>query len=75
MRIQKSHLKELIKQSIYELIEGGPGSGRKGGLDSGGPSYANVPKGAKSSKEARKMLKKKNNCKRNKKMDENSRRK
>ena len=28
MKIKKSHLKELIKQSIYELSEGGPGSGR-----------------------------------------------
>jgi len=28
VKIKKSHLKELIKQSIYELSEGGPGSGR-----------------------------------------------
>ena len=27
VKIQKSHLKELIRQSIYELREGGPGSG------------------------------------------------
>ena len=42
------------------MIEGGPGSGRKGGGDTtGGPSYANVPKGAKTSKDAKKMKKKK----------------
>ena len=28
MKIARSRLKELVKQSIYELIEGGPGSGR-----------------------------------------------
>ena len=43
--------------------EGGPGSGRPKGddepFDSGGPSYANVPKGAKTSKQAKEMSKKK----------------
>ena len=28
MKIARSRLKELVKQSIYELIDGGPGSGR-----------------------------------------------
>jgi len=53
MKIKKSQLKELVRQSIYdEIQEGGPGSGRpKGGRDVGGPSYANVPKGVKSSKD------------------------
>jgi hypothetical protein len=54
VKIQKSQLKELIRQSIYELREGGPGSGRKKDddkYDVGGPSYANVPKGVKSSKD------------------------
>ena len=42
-----------------KVKEGGPGSGRKGGGDTtGGPSYANVPKGAKTSKDARKKVKK-----------------
>ena len=58
MKITKSHLKELIRQSVIdEIKEGGPGSGRKPEDETGGPSYANVPKGAKSSKEARKMKK------------------
>ena len=60
MKITKNQLKELVQQSIEEMIEGGPGSGRKGGGDTtGGPSYANVPKGAKTSKDAKKMKKKK----------------
>ena len=60
MKLTKNQLKELIQQSIDEMIEGGPGSGRKGGGDTtGGPSYANVPKGAKTSKDVKKMKKKK----------------
>jgi hypothetical protein len=60
VKITKNQLKELVQQSIEEMIEGGPGSGRKGGGDTtGGPSYANVPKGAKTSKDAKKMKKKK----------------
>jgi hypothetical protein len=49
--------KAMKKKKIKK--EGGPGSGRKGGFDVGGPAYPNVPKGAKSTKQARKMLKKK----------------
>tara|TARA_R110002167_G_scaffold167301_1_gene364538 strand:+ start:49 stop:849 length:801 start_codon:yes stop_codon:yes gene_type:complete len=63
MKISRNSLKELIRQSIDELKEGGPGSGRPKGddepFDSGGPSYANVPKGAKTSKQAKEMSKKK----------------
>ena len=114
MKLTRNKLKEIIRQTIDELKEGGPGSGRpkgsgnypgssagdkafkkhfsrptkddyitdplpdrskkkkktdeggkgsgpqKGGGDStGGPSYANIPKGAKTSKQAKKMLKKK----------------
>jgi hypothetical protein len=63
VKISRNSLKELIRQSIDELREGGPGSGRPKGddepFDSGGPSYANVPKGAKTSKQAKEMSKKK----------------
>ena len=61
MKITKNQLKEIIRQSIDEIREGGKGSGRKkgGGDYTGGPSYANIPKGAKTSKQAKKMLKKK----------------
>jgi len=98
VKITRNSLKELIRQSIDELKEGGPGSGRPKGsdsdkafnkkykkdpahdkdyisdplpdrskkkktkdepFDSGGPSYANVPKGAKTSKQAKEMSKKK----------------
>ncbi len=40
------------------MHEGGKGSGRKPDDHTGGPSYANVPKGAKTSKQAKAMRKK-----------------
>ena len=52
---------KAIKKAMKS--EGGPGSGKPKGddesFDSGGPSYANVPKGAKTSKQAKEMSKKK----------------
>ena len=58
MNLTRNQLKELIRQSIREIREGGKGSGRKPDDHTGGPSYANVPKGAKTSKQAKAMKKK-----------------
>ena len=50
MKILKSQLKELVRQSIFdEIQEGGPGSGRPPEGDVGGPAHPNVPKKKKKS--------------------------